>query len=406
MVLLIKKLFMLSIKEILVSLGIISEQINTKDKAVIIVLIISLAFVSDFICKKIALIFLHFHAKLTHSHQEEDPLKKRVIEKFASLFPAFIFNIFLPLFFEKGGTIFIWVGKACGIYILITIVSFLFSVVDLLYDRYIRKNGIKISINIIVQVIKLAIGFIAVIISFSILMGKSPTTLLTGIGASAAVLSFIFKDTLISLISSFQLTGNKMLSLGDWITAPKHNIDGIVREITLNTIKIQNFDNTIITIPPQTLVSESFQNWNGMQQSAGRRIKRAIYIDMASIKFCDKTMLEKFKQNPLVNSLLTSSLSPETDSQKYTNIGIFRNYLEAYIKTIPTFNNELTHMVRQLAPTEKGIPLEIYFFTTEKRWEAYEMIQSDLFYHILAIIPFFELNVFQNPTGYDFHKRI
>ncbi|MBE6330270.1 MAG: mechanosensitive ion channel [Bacteroidales bacterium] len=397
---------MLSIKEILVSLGIISDQINTKDQAVIIVLIISLAFISDFVCKKIALIFLHIHAKLTNRPQEEDPLKKKVIEKFASLIPALIFNIFLPLFFEKGETLFVWVGKACSIYILITIVSFIFSILDFVYGRYIQKKGIKIAINIIVQIVKLALGFIAVIITFSILMGKSPTTLLTGIGASAAVLSFIFKDTLVSLLSSFQLTGNKMLNIGDWITAPKHNIDGIVKEITLNTIKIQNFDNTIITIPPQTLVSESFQNWNGMQQSTGRRIKRAVYIDMASIKFCDETMLERFKQNSLVNNYLSSHLSPESGTQKFTNIGIFRNYLEAYIKTIPTFNNELTHMIRQLAPTEKGLPVEIYFFSTEKRWEEYEMIQADLFDHILAIIPFFELNVFQNPTGLDFHKGV
>ena len=197
-----------------------------------------------------------------------------------------------------------------------------------------------------------------------------------------------------------------MLNIGDWITAPKHNIDGIVKEITLNTIKIQNFDNTIITIPPQTLVSESFQNWNGMQRSSGRRIKRAVYIDMASIKFCDETMLERFKQNSLVNNYLSSHLSPESGTQKFTNIGIFRNYLEAYIKTIPTFNNELTHMIRQLAPTEKGLPVEIYFFSTEKRWEEYEMIQADLFDHILAIIPFFYLIVFQNPTGLDFHKGV
>lgn len=395
----------LPFKEQLVSLGIISDKIDTTDQFVLIAILVCLAIISDFVCKKFALFILHLHAKITNKPQEEDPLVKRVIKKFASLFPALIFNMFLPLFFVNKDTLFIWIGKACSIYILTTIVSFIFSILDYIYDRYIRKNGIRISINIIVQIIKLALGFIAVIITFSILMGKSPTTLLTGIGASAAVLSFIFKDTLISLISSFQLTGNKMLSIGDWITAPKHNVDGIVKEITLNTIKIQNFDNTIITIPPQTLVSESFQNWNGMQQSSGRRIKRAIYIDMASIKFCDSKMLERLKQNMLVNKYLSQIAIGEIGIHQYTNIGIFRNYLEAYIKTIPTFNHELTHMVRQLAPTEKGLPVEIYFFSTEKRWEEYEIIQSDLFDHVLAIVPFFELNVFQNPTGMDFRKE-
>lgn len=391
---------LLTIKNFLISIGIISEQINKTDMMILIAIIFVLALACDFICKKIALFALHIYSQVKHKSWDEDPLKKKVIEKFAALIPALIFNIFLPIFFEKGAEQFVWIGKICSIYILITAISFLFAFLDFLYNRYIQKNGIKISINIIVQIIKLIIIFITVIIICSILMGKSPTSLLTGIGASAAVLSFIFKDTLISLISSFQLTGNKMLNIGDWICAPKHNVNGIVKEITLNTIKVQNFDNTIITIPPQTLVSESFQNWNGMQQSGGRRIKRSLFIDMNSIKFCNSELIDRLRQEPLLRDYFILEEKSQF-KDRYTNIGALRAYLEAYIQTIPTFNGELTHMVRQLDPTEKGLPLEIYFFTSEKRWEEYEAIQSDLFDHVLAIVPFFELNVFQNPSGTD-----
>jgi miniconductance mechanosensitive channel len=235
-------------------------------------------------------------------------------------------------------------------------------------------------------------------------------------GASMAILLLIFKDSILGFVAGWQLSANDMLRQGDWITVPKYGADGNVEEISLYSVKVRNFDNTITTVPPYSLVSESFQNWRGMQESGGRRVKRSVLIDMSTIKFCTPEMLERFskikylqeyiknteyeierynRENEVDNSVLVNG-------RRQTNIGVFRAYLQEYISRHPEVNQEMTHMVRQLQPTERGIPVELYFFIRIKDWVYYESVQSDIFDHVLAIIPQFDLKVFQYPTGVDF----
>jgi len=254
----------------------------------------------------------------------------------------------------------------------------------------------------------------------SILLERDPTVLLAGLGAMAAILLLVFKDTILGFVASIQLSANNMLKIGDWIEMRSHGADGTVTDITLNTVKVQNWDKTISTIPTYALVSESFNNWKGMEESGGRRIKRAVNIDTGSIKFCDAQMLNRFlkfelirdyvkkKENEVKEYNKTKKLSEDDNisGRRQTNIGIFRKYLEVYLRQHPMVNQDMTFLVRQLHPTPTGLPIEIYVFCKDKAWANYEAIQADIFDHIFAVIPEFELKVFQQPSGSDISNVI
>ena len=270
----------------------------------------------------------------------------------------------------------------------------------------------------LLQTAQVTIFFIGAIVIVSILINKSPTVLLTGLGASAAILMLVFRDTILGFVSGIQLSANNMLKVGDWISMPKYGADGTVIEVTLNTVKVRNWDNTITTIPPYLLVSDSFQNWQGMRESGGRRVKRSINIDMSSVRFCTPEMLAKYRKIQLLKDYIDKTEkvvelynkehhidnSILVNGRRQTNLGVFRAYLNSYLKSLPTINQELTCMVRQLQPTETGIPLELYFFSAIKDWVPYEEVQADVFDHVLAIIPEFGLRVFQNPSGEDLRE--
>jgi miniconductance mechanosensitive channel len=271
-----------------------------------------------------------------------------------------------------------------------------------------------------IQLLKILVYFMAGIMIIAILLNRNPTVLLTGLGAIAAVLILVFKDTILGFVASIQLSANDMVKIGDWVEMRSHNADGTVIDITLNTVKVQNWDKTISTIPTYALVSESFNNWKGMEESGGRRIKRYIPIDTSSIKFCDQEMLKRFEKFDLIRGYV---IEKEKELKEYnagkkiseedyisgrhqTNIGIFRKYLEVYLHQHPMINQDMTFLIRQLQPTEKGLPVEIYVFCKDQRWANYESIQADIFDHIFAVIPEFDLKVFQEPTGADFSKLI
>ena len=241
------------------------------------------------------------------------------------------------------------------------------------------------------KIIVICIGFIIII---SIIIDKNPINILTGLGAMAAVLMLVFQDTIKGLVAGVQLSANDMLRPGDWISLPKHDADGEVIEVTLTTVKVQNWDKTITTIPPYTLVSESFQNWRGMFNSGGRRIKRSINIDMNSVGFCTEDQLEKFEKNGWLEGL------PKGD--RIVNLTVLRNYLDKYLRNHERVNQNMILMIRQLQPTAQGLPLELYFFSANTAWVAYEHLQADIFEHLLAMMPEFGLKVFQAPSGSDF----
>ena len=266
------------------------------------------------------------------------------------------------------------------------------------------------------QVILLSVGVIWIV---SIAINRSPVVLLTGLGASAAVLMLVFKDSIMGFVSGIQLTANDMLQVGDWIVMPKYGADGAVLEVTLNTVKVRNWDNTIVTLPPYALISDSFQNYRGMAESGGRRIKRSVNIDMNSVRFCNQEMLQRYAKIELVKEYLEET---ERTARAYneehgfddtvlvnglrqTNLGVFRAYLTNYLRSLPQVNLQMTCMVRQLQPTDKGIPLELYLFSAVKEWVPYEKIQADIFDHVLAVVPEFDLRVFQSPAGTDFTEN-
>lgn len=276
----------------------------------------------------------------------------------------------------------------------------------------------EISITPFVQVLKLALYFVSGILLLSLLLQKTPLYFLSGLGALTAVLMFVFKDILMGFVAGIQLIANKMVAPKDWIEMPKYGADGDVIEITLTTVKVQNFDNTITTIPTYALINESFKNWRNMNLSGGRRIKRYVNIDLSSIKFCDTEMLERFTKIQLITNAIQDrqaeiKVSNEeknvdestiVNGRRLTNIGIFRAYVDAYLRQHPQISNQMTFLVRQLSPRENGLPIEIYVFCKETNWNIYEAVQADIFDHILAVVPEFKLRVFQEPSGSDFQK--
>lgn len=271
-----------------------------------------------------------------------------------------------------------------------------------------------------IQLVKILIYFLAGILVIATLLERDPTALIAGLGAMAAVLLLVFKDTILGFVASIQLSANEMVKIGDWIEMPGHRADGTVIDITLNTVKVQNWDRTITTIPTYALVSESFNNWKGMVESGGRRIKRSIFIDVNSIHFVDTNLLSKFERFELLRNYVKSkeeeirthnrahNLSDEDviSGRRQTNVGIFRKYLDLYLRNNPKIRKDMTFLVRQLQPTDKGLPIEIYVFSAETAWSDYENLQSDLFDHILAVIPEFGLRVFQAPGGNDLKEAV
>ena len=309
-----------------------------------------------------------------------------------------------------------------------TLISFLFLIAGMMFlDAMLNallaiygKSAIakEISITPFVQVLKLGLYFVTGILLLSLLLQKTPLYFLSGLGALTAVLMFVFKDVLMGFVAGIQLIANKMVAPKDWIEIPKYGADGDVIEITLTTVKVQNFDNTITTIPTYALINESFKNWRNMNLSGGRRIKRYVNIDLGSIKFCSSEMLEQFKRIQLISQYIQNRQeeilvynkkhqvdeSTLVNGRRLTNIGVFRSYVEAYLRQHPMIHKDMTFLIRQLSPSENGLPIEIYVFCKDTNWTAYEAIQADIFDHILAVVPEFDLRVFQEPSGSDFQK--
>ena len=309
-----------------------------------------------------------------------------------------------------------------------TLISVLFLIAGMMFlDAMLNallaiygKSAIAKEISIIpfVQVLKLGLYFVTGILLLSLMLQKTPLYFLSGLGALTAVLMFVFKDVLMGFVAGIQLIANKMVAPKDWIEMPKYGADGDVLEITLTTVKVQNFDNTITTIPTYALINESFKNWRNMNLSGGRRIKRYVNIDLGSIKFCSSEMLEQFKRIQLISQYIQNRQeeilvynkkhqvdeSTLVNGRRLTNIGVFRSYVEAYLRQHPMIHKDMTFLIRQLSPSENGLPIEIYVFCKDTNWTAYEAIQADIFDHILAVVPEFDLRVFQEPSGSDFQK--
>ncbi|NLN62703.1 MAG: mechanosensitive ion channel family protein [Myxococcales bacterium] len=381
-----------------------------------------LAVAANYIAKKIIVVALTAATQRTKTTWDDALVERKVFHKLSHLAPALViqFTIGLALY-DYSPAITLIIEKLTYAYMVVVWTMVLASFFDALHDIYSTLEIAKTrSIKGYVQLAKIVIYCFGIIVFIAILIEKSPFKLLVGMGASAAILTLVFKDTLLGLVASIQASVNNMVKPGDWIEMPGRGADGTVLEITLNTVKVQNWDRTISTFPTYALISESFTNWQGMFESNGRRIKRAIYIDMHSVKFCSDELLEKLKRIQLVkehietrsaeiaafNEEMGYDTRMPVNGRRLTNLGIFRQYLEAYLQANPNINTKTTYMVRHLQPTERGIPVEIYCFSSNTAWVAYEGIQADLFDHVLASIPEFELEIFQNPSGSDFQSLL
>ncbi len=291
------------------------------------------------------------------------------------------------------------------------LISSLLSVLNSVYERHpISKRW---PIRGYIQFVKLIVYIAAAIVAVCILINKSPWSILSGLGALSAVLMLVFRHTILSFVATFQVLYQDLVQIGDWIEMPKYGVDGEVIDITFSNLVVRNWDNTVVAVPSYKLLEDSFKNWRGMEQSGGRRIKRAIFIDQSSIKFCDEQMIEKFRKIHLLKAYIEEKLREiEEDARKrgvnleesplngrrLTNIGTFRVYIEEYLKVHPMVRKDMTLMVRQLAPTPQGLPLEVYCFVADTRWVPYEKVQADIFDHILASVPEFGLRIFQFPS--------
>ncbi|BEG97793.1 mechanosensitive ion channel family protein [Bacteroides sedimenti] len=405
------------INDFLCLLGFSTGAANTWDRWVTIALIVGVALLADFICRIILLKVVKKLVTKTKATWDDIIFDEKVMTKLCHIVAPVMIYFMFPIAFPKSSDLYTLVLKISEVYIIAVVMRFVMEFCQAVYFVYNENEKYRDRpLKGLLQTAQVVIFFIGGILIFSVLFDKSPGSLLAGLGASAAILMLVFKDSIMGFVSGIQLSANNMVRPGDWITMPKYNADGTVIEVTLNTVKVRNFDNTITTLPPYALISDSFQNWRGMTESGGRRVKRFINIDMNSVKFCSPEMLEKFRRISLLRSYIDETEerlkaynqecgvddSVLVNGFRQTNLGVFRAYLEFYLRSLSGVNQEMTLLVRHLQPTEKGIPMELYFFSSSKEWAVYEKIQADVMDHVLAVVPEFDLAVFQNPTGADF----
>ncbi len=356
-------------------------------------------------------------ASKTKTQIDDILIHRNVFSRLSHLAPALIIYYSLNLTFDNNESFVSLIETGMKIYIIIIFIYVFLAIFDALSDIYLLNSKNKnASIKSYVQVSKILTSFLGGLVVLSVIINKDFTAIFTGLGAFAAILMLIFQDTIKGFIGGVMLSSNDMVRLGDWISMPLHKADGIVIDISLNTVKVQNWDKTISTIPTYSMVTQSFSNWRGMVESGGRRIKRSVFLDINSIKFCSAEMLIRFKKMKLLKPYLDSILNElheynrnddsnsKTNVRNLTNIGVFRKYLEEYLKNNENVKTEMTFIIRQLPPTENGLPMEIYVFSKIQEWGKYEQIQSDIFDHIFAILHEFDLRPFQNPTSADFRE--
>lgn len=401
----------------LIEQGISAAASEILTRGIAIGLVILISYAADIIANRIILRGISQLIQRTKTRIDDFLVERKVLKRLAHLAPAMVAYILTPIALAGYSDVISFARGAIQIYAILVLVIVLNALLNAGLDYYrTLEVSREIPVKGFIQVIKIIIYFVAGVFLVAILVNKTPLFLLSGLGAMTAILMFIFKDAILGFVAGIQLTTNKMVARGDWIEMPKYGADGDVLDISLTTVKVQNWDKTITTIPTYALISESFKNWRGMSQSGGRRIKRSINIDMSTIKFCTEEMLQRFarinfiaeyieskkKELEAFNKSVRADNTSLVNGRRMTNVGTFRAYVVAYLKNHPVINNDMTFLVRQLAPTEFGLPIEIYVFSKDKVWANYEAIQADIFDHILSVVPEFDLKVFQNPTGNDF----
>ena len=406
------------------SLGIGTETAQIIKVIILVAAVLILALLVDFITKRVLLVTIKKVIRKSKSRWDDMLLRRKVIHRISHLAPALVIYYFIQIGLDGFPETKSVLESGIFIYMILIVMLTLDAFLSALHDIY---STLPISrerpIKGYIQVAKILLHFMGGILILSKLIGKDPTAIFASLGALAAVLILVFRDTILGFVSSIQLSANKMVKPGDWISMPSREADGVVEEITVNTVKVRNWDKTISTIPTWALINESFQNWEGMTEMRGRRIARSLFIDIKSIKFCDEQMLERFKRFRLIRDYINNKQNEIEDFNKnhgidnddtvgrrrLTNVGVFRKYIEAYLNKLEKIHDDKPPyivMVRHLQPTERGLPIQVYCFSKEYSWKQYEQVQADIFDHIFAVAPEFDLRVFQNPSGDDFKSLV
>lgn len=387
--------------------------------AVISLLLVLLAAAAFFVAKRVLLRIAAAVVRRTKAEWDDRLLRHRVFFWLAHLAPGIVLFLLAPIALRGAEQLIAGIRSGAQIYMIVVGLLALDSLLNAVLEIYSTFPVSKqVPLKSFVQVAKIILYIAAIIVILATLLGKSPVFLLSGMGVLASVLMLVFKDPILGFVAGIQLSTNKMLSKGDWIEMPSYGADGDVIDIALTTVKVQNWDKTITTVPTHALISDSFKNWRGMSESGGRRIKRSIYIDMSTIKLCTPEMIERYSKIRYIADYIETKQRELTawnkehkvddtnifNARRLTNVGTFRAYLLAYLKNHPKINQEMTLLVRHLAPTPNGLPIEIYCFCADQEWAAYESIQADIFDHILAVLAESDLRAFQNPSGSDFQR--
>jgi len=400
------------------NLGLSEQTTHVFNAVILMVLLVAVLYVIDYIFRRILLITVSKLVSKSKTVFDDYLFKHKVFKYFVHIISITVIRFFIPIIFIGFPQ---WTSvaiKLTDVVMIITIGVFANGIVRTIRD-YLRtkKAFVDKPLDSYAQVVAIFIFFVCGIIVFTTLTGKSPYAFLISLGAASAVLMLVFKDTILGFVASVQVSANDMVRVGDWVEMPKYGADGDVLSINLNTVKVQNWDKTITTVPTYAFISDSFKNWRGMQESGGRRIKRAIYLKMNSFRFLEEEDLEKFKKYRLLKDYVLQKEKEIEEHNKgieaefisanvrrLSNVGMFRVYVNNYLKEVEGVNKDMTIMVRQLAPTPHGLPMEIYCFTNDIRWLYYEGIVADIFDHLLTIVREFDLEVFEEPTGADFLK--
>jgi miniconductance mechanosensitive channel len=407
-----------ALKAWFLELGLADGQANVTAALAAVALLFLLSFMAYVVSKRILLRLVGVATRRTKTTWDDAFVEARLFSRLAHLVPALILQAAAPVALVNYPTAVTAVITATSVYLALVGLT--------VFDAFLRGSeriyqGFSLSrrfpIRTIIQIIRVAVYFVVGVAILAILLGKSPLVFFSGLGAFTAVLLLIFKDTILGFVAGLQLTANNMVREGDWIEMPGHNADGEVLDVSLTTVKVQNWDKTVTTIPTYALVAEPFKNWRGMEESGGRRIKRAVHLDVTSIRFCDSEMLERFKKIQYIADHVTQKLyelathnrelqvdESLINGRQLTNVGVFRAYLEHYLRDLPKVHQGMTFLVRQLAPTGHGLPIEIYLFSNDQEWANYEAFQADIFDHVLAALPLFDLRPFQVPTGADLQQ--
>lgn len=377
--------------KILIDWGVDPKIANMFDESIIAVLMVMLSIGLDYLCQAIFVGGMRHYTRRSPHKWNTLLMKRKVVHHLIHILPGILIYFLLPLAFVHGKEMLDIFQKVCVVYIIVAVLLTINGILLVMLDVYDAKNTQKNRpMKGFVQVLQVVLLFVGAIVIIAVLINKSPMTLFAGLGASAAVLMLIFKDSILGFVAGIQLSANDMVRIGDWIQLPDNTANGNVEEITLNTVKIRNWDKTISTVPPYTLVNSAFQNWRGMQESGGRRVNKNIFLDMFSLKFCTPDMIDNIqKEVPLM-----ADYKP-AEGEVPTNAQLYRVYIERYLCSLPVVNQSMDLIISQLAPTTYGVPIQVYFFSHNKVWKEYERIQSDIFDHLLVMVQKFDLKLYQ-----------